>query len=90
MGTTGMSSTIWPGTLNVDGTQPPGIYNIWQQYPGFYPGDVWEFRVASVCYNPDSGAGTLSISSWSQTYTFTQPTCQELYGLPLNGATTGC
>ena len=90
MGTTGMSSTIFPGTLNVNGTQPPGIYNIWQQYPGFYPGDVWEFRVASVCYNPDSGAGTISNSAWSQTYTFTQPTCQELYGIPLNGAVTGC
>ena len=85
-----MSSTIFPGTLNVNGQTPPPVYNLWQVYPGFYPGDVWEFRVASVCYNPDSGAGAISNSAWSQTYTFTQPTCQELYGLPLNGATTGC
>ena len=90
-GTTGMSSTIFPGTLNVNGQAPPPIYNVWQQYPGFYQEDVWEFRVASVCYNPNAGTNSpLAMSAWSQTYTFTQPSCQDLYGQPTGNAITGC
>ena len=91
-GTTGMSSTIFPGTLNTDGSMPAANYQHWGFYSGFYPGDVWEFRVASVCYNPYSQTNSKlqQSPSYSQTYTFTQPSCQELSGQSTGGAITGC